>query len=164
MTILGKVALAGAGAALVLFGLARAAETAPAPDTLISLQRGACEARCAVYRVMIFADGTVIYDGQHFVRRAGLIRSGVSPEVLAALLKEFESAGFFDMETNYGYGGTDHCDKIDGDGPAAILSVSSGGRSKTILHNHRCVGAAADRLTKLEDKVDLAVGAAKWIK
>jgi hypothetical protein len=162
MIILGKVALAGACAALILSTPAHAAEAAP--DTLISLQRGACEARCAVYRLVIFADGTVIYDGQYFVRRAGLVRSGVSPEALAKLLKELESGGFFEMETNYGYGGTDHCDKIDGDGPGAILSVSSGGRSKTVLHNHRCVGAAADRLTGLEDKVDRAVGATKWIK
>jgi len=157
-----KIALAGACAALILSAPARAVEAAP--DTLISLQRGACEARCAVYRVVIFADGTVIYEGQYFVRRAGVVRSGVSPEALVKLLKELESGGFFEMETNYGYGGKDHCDKIDGDGPAAILSVSTGGRSKIILHNHRCVGTAADRLTALEDMVDRAVGTSKWIK
>jgi hypothetical protein len=166
MMIFGKVALAGACAGLMLAPLltraARAAEAAP--DTLISLQRGACEQRCAVYRVVIFADGTVIYDGRHFVRRAGLVRGGMSPEALAQLLEELQSGGFFEMEASYGYGGTEHCDKIDGDGPAAILSVSNAGRSKTILHNHRCAGAAADRLTELEDKVDRAVGTAKWIK
>jgi hypothetical protein len=135
-----------------------------APDTLIVLQRGACEQRCAVYRIVIFADGTVIYEGRYFVRRSGLIKSGISPEVLAKLLSDLEAGGFFQLEDNYGYGSKDHCESIDSDGPAAILSVSYKGRSKTVLHNHRCVGPVPNRLTELEDKVDRAVGAVKWIK
>lgn len=135
-----------------------------APDTLITLQRGACEQRCAVYRLIIFADGAVIYEGQHFVRRTGLIKSGISPEVLSKLINDLATGGFFQLEANYGYGNTDHCDSIDSDGPAAILSVSNQGRSKMVLHNHRCVGPVPNRLTELEDKVDRAVGTVKWIK
>ena len=135
-----------------------------APDTLITLQRGACEQRCAVYRLVIFADGTVIYDGQHFVRRAGLIKSGISPEVLSKLILDLETGGFFQLEANYGYGSTERCDSVVSDGPAAILSVSNRGRSKTVLHNHRCVGTVSNRVTELENKVDRAVGVAKWIK
>lgn len=135
-----------------------------APDTLITLQRGACEQRCAVYRLMIFADGTVIYDGQHFVRRTGLIRSGISPEVLSKLLHDLETGGFFRMENNYGYGNTDRCKSIDPGEPMAILSVSNQGRSKTVLHNHGCAGPIPSRLTDLEDKVDRAAGTVKWIK
>jgi hypothetical protein len=135
-----------------------------APDTLITLQRGACEARCAVYRLVIFADGTVIYQGQFYVRQAGLVKSSISPEVLAKLIGDLETGGFFQMENNYGYGGNTGCDSIDEGGPIAILSVSNQGRSKTILHDHSCVGAVPKRLTELEDKVDRAVGAVKWIK
>jgi hypothetical protein len=137
----------------------------PAPDTLIVLQRGACEQRCAVYRLVIFADGTVIYEGRYFVHRSGLIKSGVSPDVLNKLIGDLEAGGFFQLEDNYGFGSSkDHCDSIDGGGPTAILTVSNQGRSKTILHNHRCVGAVPSRLTDLEDKVDHAVGTVKWIK
>lgn len=162
MIALVRLALIGALAALTCGQTARAGDASP--DTLISLQRGACEQRCAVYRIVIFADGSVIYEGRYFVRRAGILRGGLSPEGLAKLLDDLDAGGFFAMEANYGYGGADHCDKIDGDGPSAILSVSSRGRSKTILHNHRCVGAQAERLTQLEDEVDGAVGSAKWIK
>jgi hypothetical protein len=135
-----------------------------APDTLITLQRGACEKRCAVYRLVIFADGTVIYEGQYFVRQTGLIKSSISPEVLAKLIGDLETGGFFQLESNYGYGKTDGCDSIDTDGPLAILSVSNQGRSKTVLHHHRCVGPVPNRVTELEDKIDRAVGAVKWIK
>lgn len=135
-----------------------------APDTLIVLQRGACEQRCAVYRIAIFADGTVIYEGRYFVRRSGLIKSGISPEVLAKLVSDLEASGFFQLESNYGYGNKDHCESMQSGEPAAILSVSNRGRSKTVLHNHGCVGPAPNLLTELEDKVDRAVGAVKWIK
>jgi len=135
-----------------------------APDTLVTLQRDACEQRCAVYRVVIFADGTVLYEGRHFVRRNSLIKSGVSPETLARLIDLLESGGFFELDTDYGYSRAHLCDRMDADGPAAILSVSSRGRSKTVLHSHRCVGAVSDRLTAFEDAVDRAVGAVKWIK
>jgi hypothetical protein len=157
----------------LIFALTCASATLPgqvvntgesAPDTLITLQRGACEKRCAVYRLVIFADGTVIYEGQYFVRRTGLVKSGISPEVLAKLISDMEAGGFFQLDANYGYGNNDRCASIDGDGPAAILSVSNKGRSKTVLHNHRCVGPVPNRLTELEDKVDRAVGTVKWIK
>ena len=138
--------------------------TESAPDTLIVLQRGACEKRCAVYRLVIFADGSVIYEGRYFVRQTGLIKSSVSPEVLAKLIVDLETGGFFQLEGNYGYSNTDGCDSIDSDGPVAILSVSNKGRSKTVLHHHRCVGPVPNRVTELEDKVDRAVGAVKWIK
>ena len=134
------------------------------PDTQITLQRGACEKRCAVYRVVIFADGTVIYEGRHFVRKSGLIKSGVSQETLSRLIDDLHAGGFFQLDVDYGHSQRTHCDRMDSDGPAAILSVSSRGLSKTVLHSHRCVGAAADRLTKFEDMVDQAVGSAKWIK
>src|ERR1051325_5812172 len=73
----------------------------PAPDTLITLQRGACEARCAVYRLVIFADGTVIWEGEHFVKRPGLIKGGISPEALTKLIADLDTGGFFQLENNY---------------------------------------------------------------
>lgn len=99
-------------------------ETA-APDTLITLQRGSCEQRCAVYRLVIFADGSVIYEGEHFVRRPGLIKSAVSTDVLNKLISDIEGGGFFQLEDDYGYSdnNTSRCDSIDGDGPSAILGT-----------------------------------------
>jgi uncharacterized protein DUF6438 len=136
----------------------------PSADTLIVLQRGACEQRCAVYRVAIFADGTLIYQGRHFVRQSGLIKSVIPVEVLNNLIHDFEAAGFFQLEDNYGYASKEHCESIDAGEPTAILTFSNQGRSKTVLHNHGCVGRGTKQLTELEDKVDHAVGTIKWIK
>src|SRR5262245_12821683 len=60
-------------------------------DTIVTLQRGGCEKRCAVYKLVLFADGTVIYDGQYYVRRAGVVVDKVSVDVIAALVEEFRT-------------------------------------------------------------------------
>lgn len=135
-----------------------------ASDTLIVLQRGACEQRCAVYRLVIFADGTVIYEGRYFVRRAGLVKSSIPPEALEKLANDLDSAGFFQLADNYGYGNKDQCQSFESGEPGAILTLSYHGHSKTVLHNHGCTGSVPSRLTDLEDKIDRAVGTAKWIK
>jgi hypothetical protein len=133
-------------------------------DTLIVLQRGACEQRCAVYRVAIFSDGTVIYEGRYFVRRAGLVKSLISSDVLDKLVNDLEAADLFQLQDNYGYGNKDQCQSFSAGEPSAILTFSYRGHAKTILHNHGCAGSVPNRLTELEDKIDRAVGTAKWIK
>ena len=140
------------------------AEADLADDTLITLQRFACEDRCAVYRLVIFADGTVFYEGQHFVRRTGLIKSGIAKEPLAKMISDLDAGGFFQLDNDYGLRNTKQCDSLDSGGPLAILSVSNQGRSKTVVHHHRCTGTVSGRVAALEDLVDRAVGTGKWIK
>jgi uncharacterized protein DUF6438 len=134
------------------------------PDTLIVLQRGACEHRCAVYNVIIFADGSVIFDGRHYVRQAGLIKSTISREALRKLLDEFTAAHFFNLKERYGFGTDEGCDSVKSDAPSAIVSLTSGGKAKVVLHHHRCVAAESDLLKRLEDKIDQTVNSAKWVK
>lgn len=149
--------------AVLSFGQVVSLNESP-PGTLIVLERGGCEQRCAVYRIVIFADGTVIYEGRYFVRKSGLVKSGISPEVLAKLVNELETGGFFQLNDNYGYGNKDNCTSLDAGEATAVLTVSTHGHSKTVLHNHGCAGPDSKRLTELEDKVDQAVRTAKWIK
>ena len=143
---------------------ASSAESEVAPDTLITLQRFACEDHCAVYRLVIFADGSVIYDGKYFVRRTGLVMSSIGPKILAKLVRDLDTGRFFELENDYGFQNKRHCDSTEAGGPLAILSVSNAGRSRTVIHQHTCTGPDSERVTGLEDLVDHAVNAAKWIK
>jgi hypothetical protein len=133
-------------------------------DTLIVLQRGACEHRCAVYKVVIFADGSVIFDGRFYVRRPGLTKTTIRRESLRQLLDEAAALRFFDLKDRYGYGDTVGCDAIQSDAPSAIVSISSGGAAKTIIHHLGCVGADSERLKQLEEKIDNVVNTAIWIR
>ena len=134
------------------------------PDTMVTLQRGACEDGCAVYRLMIFADGTVIYEGRYSVKKTGLVKSAISPETLTKLISDLDSGGFFGFADRYGFGDKKACTSLAAGAPTAILSVSSAGHFKTVLHEHGCTGPDSDKLTALEDKVDHAVGTVRWIK
>jgi len=133
-------------------------------DTLIVLRRGACEHRCPVYNVVIFADGSVIFDGRYNVRRPGVTKSSISLESIGQLLSEAVALRFFDLRESYGLGAApgNGCDSLQSDAPEVIVTVSSGGKSKTVRHHHRCVGAESERLKQFENSIDGAVNTARW--
>ena len=159
--VLASVLVSGAVAAQNM----QAVKTNELPaDTLIVLQRGACERRCAVYKVMIFADGSVLFDGRHYVRRPILAKASISLETVRQLLDEVVALRFFDLKARYGYDDATGCDSIKSDAPSAIVSISSGGASKTVMHYLGCVGADSERLKRFEEKIDEAVNTARWIK
>lgn len=145
-------------------GLAFAADPVVPADTVITLQRGGCELRCAVYKVVVFADGTVIYDGQYYVRKTGVVRDKVAVERIKALVEEFRAAGFFGLEDDYGRANKDRCSSMRSDGPIAITTVVSGGKSKAVVHDHKCVGPVPAQLRQLEDSIDRLANTVRWIK
>jgi hypothetical protein len=133
-------------------------------DTVISLQRDACERRCAVYKVTIRADGTVIFDGQYFVRRTGRLSAKVSPAEVRGLINEFMAADYFSLKDEYSTSAADPCAANPSDAPTATTSLVIGGRSKSVVHDHHCIGPVADRLTALENKIDKVAGSVRWIR
>ena len=131
-------------------------------DTIVTLQRGACEHRCAAYKLIIFGDGVLIWVGEDHVRQMGVVKSKVNVEELKKMLEEFTAAGYFNLESEYGK--TDEgCTSTVRREPVVISSVASGGLSKTIIHHHRCIGAIPDKLTALEDRIDQLAHSSRWI-
>jgi len=152
---------------LLSVAIARAAQPRPdavPADTIITLQRGGCEKRCAVYKIMLFADGTLIYDGQYYVRKDGVVSTKVDVTAIKTLVDEFRTAGYFTMQSQYGYDNTTGCQSVRSDAPVAISSISTGGVAKSVIHHRRCVEPALDRLTQLEDKIDKVANSGRWIK
>ncbi len=133
-------------------------------DTLIVLRRGACEHRCAVYNVIIFADGSAIFDGRHYVRRASLIKTKIPLEELGRLLGEAAALGFFEMPARYEPNAGAGCSSSKSDAPVAILSISTGGKSHTVVHYLGCEGSESERLARFEEQIDRAVNAAQWVR
>ena len=131
-------------------------------DTLIVLQMGACERRCPVYRLMLFADGSTVLDGRHYVRVPGLFRSKMKLDSIAKLIAQAEAIRFFDLKNSYEPGGD--CESPKSDAPAAVLTISSRGRAKTIQHFRGCAGREADQLKQLEDAIVDASGIGKRIR
>ena len=139
-----------------------ASQSIPA-DTEIVLEREECDLTCPIYKVTIFADGTVVYDGQKFVQRTGKIRSSIDKEKLAQLISEIERINYFSLKDKYSPEG--ECPKVATDYPTAFTFVKLNGRSKTTEHYYGCTGSEAIQdLTRIESKIDQAVNIQQWIK
>jgi hypothetical protein len=133
-------------------------------DTVLILQRGACEHRCPVYNLIIFADGSVIFDGRAYVRRPGLTRTTIGRDVVRRLLDTAQSIGFFTLKDRYLPGGPDGCVPAASDAPTAVVTVSSQGRSQTVVHHHGCSGEASKSLAQFEAGIDAAVNSSRWVR
>lgn len=142
---------------------ALAAPQDPIPDDLmISLQRGNCEGGCPVYRVLIFANGDVIWHGRYRVAKVGVVLSQIERDQVRALIQDFEAIDYFHLDNVYGYRGPG-CGSSAPDMPTVVTSLSMGGLSKTLSHHDGCVGDVSEKLTALENNIDRTVNTARWI-
>jgi hypothetical protein len=140
-----------------------AAPQYPIPDDLmISLQRGNCEGGCPVYRVLIFANGDVIWHGRYRVAKVGVVLSQIERDQVRALIQDFEAIDYFHLDNIYGYRGPG-CRSSAPDMPTVITLLSMGGLSKTLSHHDGCVGEVSEKLTVLENNIDKTVNTARWI-
>lgn len=135
-------------------------------DTLIVLQMGACERQCPVYKIVLFADGSGVFDGRHYVRRPGVMRFKIGLEVLGKLVAEADAIRFFELKSRYlaSEPGAGVCETPKPDAPIAVLTLSGRGRAKTLQHNRGCGGGDAVRLKQFEDWIVEATQVSKWIR
>jgi hypothetical protein len=143
-------------AALLLILLpARSEERAVPPDTVITMQRGACERRCAVYKVVIFGDGSLLFDGQYYVRKPGVFKDKLTPAQVKALVDAFQAADYFNL-------GDQGCSEAGIDTPWVLTSLVLGRRGNSVSHSLACRGPIPQKLKELEDQIDKIANTARW--
>ncbi len=140
-----------------------AADTAaPLPaDTSITLERTICYGTCPSYRVEVHADGTVVFLGRQFVGSAGEQRASVPVEVVRKLVRMFDHAGYFSWPEGF----ENQCESTRTDHPAAIVTYSSSGHTRTVTDYLGCESQNSPlrRLRELEREVDSTLNTAQWI-
>ncbi|MCC5636771.1 DUF6174 domain-containing protein [Nostoc sp. CHAB 5844] len=121
---------------------------------IITLQRTACFGACPIYKITIFPNGRVVYEGERFVKVVGKRTARISPQAVRRLVAEFEKVNYFSLANNYQGGPTDL--------PSAITSLTVGKQQKTINHY---LGSpnAPQALTALENKIDAVVNFQRWV-
>lgn len=123
-------------------------------NTTITLERGMCYGTCPVYAVTLSGNGTVIYDGQQFVKDVGIRCGTINQSSFETLRDQFTTAGFFEMNDSYtAYDITDM--------PWATITLTSDGRMKRIEHYYGDM-SAPKILTGLEDAIDQAANVTQW--
>jgi Domain of unknown function (DUF6438) len=136
----------------------------PVPDdTVIVLQRGNCEMGCPVYRVVIFADGDVIWEGRYRVRKTGLALSHIKPDQMREIIDQFTSIKYFDLQNIYNFRGQGCSDELPNT-PTVTLLFSMNGHSKSLEHHRGCVADISKKLAAVEDTIDKITNTGQWVK
>lgn len=123
-------------------------------QSVITLERTACFGFCPMYKVTIYGDGRVVYEGNQFVKVKGIQTTRISPFKARQLMMEFQRAQYFNLQDRYEGGPTD--------APSAITSFQLGQRAKTVYH-YLASPDAPQKLTDLEAKIDAAANVQQWV-
>ena len=134
--------------------------SAGATGEAVSLERTACFGRCPVYRITVTPAGAVTYEGRANVRHIGTAAAEISPDSVAALLREMEQAGYFTFSDRYAVS-EPTCRRYTTDSPSAISSATFRGRTKRIQHDYGC-GGVPGALTVLEQRIDEVLHSDQW--
>lgn len=117
-------------------------------EKVVELSRGPCFGFCPSYRVTLYEDGTLQYEGDTHVKTHGPAWTVVSSAVVEEVRFEFETTGFKLLAK-------DCCDCTDWtDMPTVTLRYTAPNtQAYEIRHYHGC-GAAPQWLTQLENRID----------
>lgn len=144
----------------ILLALTLSLTTVP----VITLQRTPCFGTCPAYKLMIYEDGKVEYEGKDHVKRKGKAEGRITKEELEKLIAEFERIDYLNLADNY-TSDSKNCPQIWTDHPTAVTSLNWKGKKKTITHYHGCRGSSVlEQLTALEDEIDQVVKTERWTK
>jgi hypothetical protein len=133
-------------------------------DTVITMVRGGCEKRCPVYRVAIFADGTVIVEGVHYLRKPVLARSEIPAGDVKKLVERFAAIDYLHLRDEFGFKGKGCASFAPGDAPNVTTTLVTGGQGRSIVHHHGCLGEIPKQLTELERAIDETAHTDRWVK
>jgi len=123
-------------------------------SVVITLERGPCFGSCPVYRVVIYGDGTVRYDGKDHVRIRGSQTAVIAPENVKQLAGEIERIGFFNLRDFY-------TEVSVTDAPAVVLYVAVDGKKKQVKH-YLGDFKAPKTLETIETRIDEVAGTGRW--
>jgi hypothetical protein len=126
-----------------------------AHELLASIERTACFGWCPIYKLTVYRDGSVEYDGEDFVKTKGKAEGHLAPEQLSALDELFQQRDYFGLHDEYNdYSVTDM--------PSVNTSYSSGGKTKKIAH-YLGDSHAPKELGEIEEGIDRIVKIEQWI-
>jgi hypothetical protein len=131
---------------------------------VITLERTPCFGSCPNYKLEIFADGRVVYEGKDSVKRKGRVQGRIPKAAVQQLVREFNRINYMRLDDEYTSEGP-NCPEYWTDSASAITSLNWKGRQKTIHHYYGCRGARVlDQLTALENKIDKVANTKRWVK
>ena len=131
---------------------------------VITLERTPCFGSCPAYKISIYGNGLVIYEGKDFVKLKDTADSRITKDQVQELVQEFQRLDYMKLPDNFG-NDEKTCPESGTDYPSAITSFNWEGKQKTVHHYLGCRGLPIlDQLWKLEDKIDEVVNSKRWVE
>lgn len=138
---------------VVLFSMASMPEgREDTHNAVITMERTVCFGTCPAYKVVVYGNGTVVYEGFNFVAVEGKQTAQISNEQVKELVSQFYKHGFFSLKDRYEEQVTDL--------PSTTTSITLSGSEKSVYR----YGLHPENLVELENKIDEIAGTAKWVK
>jgi Domain of unknown function (DUF6438)/Ankyrin repeat len=129
-------------------------------EILLTLERIRGYGSQPMYKVKIHGDGSVIYEGENFVRVAGRQERKIDPAEVQGLVRAFLDIDYLDLQDGYlTIKNEDGSETSYSDLPTTKTSLSLGEKSKSV---EDYVGAP-EKLGDLERKIDQVAGTKRWV-
>jgi hypothetical protein len=123
---------------------------------IVALTRSDCFGRCPVYRVVLYDDGTLTYEGRTYVKVIGNATTVVSRENIALVRRAIDESGLSKLEAN-----CCNCLTVT-DVPTVTIDFAVDGEGKTVEHYTGCA-TAPSWLRSFEDRLDGLLGSAQFV-
>lgn len=115
-----------------------------------------CFGTCPSYKLVIYENGLVVYEGRDFVGTMGVRTSNIGENKVQQLAAELENSNYFSFQDSYEeYMVTDH--------PSAITYVKIGNKEKKISHYYGDFNAPRE-LYELEQRIDEVGKSRRWVE
>ena len=118
---------------------------------VITMRRTMCFGTCPDYKVTIYGDGRVVYEGYNYVGVKGTRTSQIPPEEVRDLVNEMTGKGYFFLFSIY-Y-------RMVTDNPTYFTSLSINGFRKSVMNY-----AGPVWLSEFEDRIDEVADTDRWVK
>jgi hypothetical protein len=113
---------------------------------------------------VIFADGTVIVEGRHYLRKPVLARAEILTGDVKKLVDRFLAIDYLHLRDDFGFKGKGCASFAPGDAPSVTTTLITGGQGKSIIHHHGCLGEVPKQLIDLERAIDETAHTDRWLK
>jgi hypothetical protein len=126
----------------------------------ISLERTRCFGACPSYILTILVDGTVTFEGRHFVKKIGVFKKRIPPARLQPIFGKIEAIRFWELEDSYRT--KKHPDgriSMITDQPTQYVTVTTATKSKRVEDYY----GTPPGLRELEAMIDEVAGVAEWV-
>jgi hypothetical protein len=128
-------------------------------DVVISLQRTGCYGSCAAYKLTIYGDGRLEYEGENNVKVKGKKEGHIDLADIKRIVSEFDKANYFSLDQYT----ENHCASctLCTDMPTTFTEIRVKGTSHKVEHYYGC-SCAPKPLWDLEGTVDRIARTEQW--